>query len=377
MIFNKYGNKIEAFTTIVGTVVGLGILAIPYAARNVGVAPTTLLVIWVAIVMTILSTLLAEIILYDKREECIIAYAGRYLGRWARNVETFSIFFGYTGSILAYILAVTVFLQAIIPSDINYFWPIILAYSAISCIILLNGLKNLGRIEFLLTGLMCTAFLLVFVASGPFWGNIENNWGKIVLPYGVIWFALTGESAIPIAVKLLGKEKKKIFKIIWLAYVFIALITILFFLGALKTGGINIGPDPFVLMAQKMGVWVKYAGSLIGLLAVVTSHWVLATYLKRILISDIKLKPLSSWFLVVFTPIILILFGASNFVHIIGFVGVVAGTIDALIILTIYKKIFSRENTKPRVLPFKLPGVVIWIIFLLLVGAALSSIITS
>jgi len=79
--------------------------------------------------------------------------------------------------------------------------------------------------------------------------------------------------------------------------------------------------------------------------------------------------------LAIFTPLVLILLGASNFVRVIGLVGVVAGTTDALILLTIYKKIFSRQNSVPRVLPFKVPGAAIWILFFLLVGAALSSIL--
>jgi len=375
MQIKKWGSELEAFFTIVGTVIGLGILAIPYAARGVGVAPTIFLIIWVTVVMVVVSLLFSEIIIHDRREECIIAYAGRYLGKWAERIESFSIFFGYSGSILAYVLAVAVFIQAVIPGDIDYFWPIILAYTGATCIVLINGVKNLGRLEFLLTGLMCAAFAAVFLASVPHWGPVSSDWGKAILPYGVVWFALTGESAIPIALRILGREKKKILKIIFASYLLIALVTILFFVGALKTGGPNIGPDPFVAMAQNMGSWAKYAGTAIGLLAVVTSHWVLSTYLKRILVTDIKLAPLTGWFLAIFTPLVLILLGASNFVRVIGLVGVVAGTTDALILLTIYKKIFSRQNSVPRVLPFKVPGAAIWILFFLLVGAALSSIL--
>ena len=115
MKIRKYGSKLEAFFTIVGTVIGLGILAIPFAAKLVGIWPTVLLILWVSIVMVVLNLLFAEVIIFDKREECIIAYAGRYLGNWARWIESFSIFFGYTGSILAYVLAVAVFVQAVIP----------------------------------------------------------------------------------------------------------------------------------------------------------------------------------------------------------------------------------------------------------------------
>jgi hypothetical protein len=129
-------------------------------------------------------------------------------------------------------------------------------------------------------------------------------------------------------------------------------------------------------MSEKMGKWVFYLGSLIGIIAVTTSHWTLAAYFKNVLRKDFKMSEITSWLLVVFLPIIFILLGASNFVNVIGLVGLIAGTFDALLLLAIYKNIFSRKNTVPRVLPFKLPGAVIWIIFLLLVGAALSSILT-
>lgn len=377
MQIRKYGSEIEAFATIFGTVVGLGIFALPYMARSVGVAPTVCLIIAVALVVTLLNILFSEVVIFDNREECIVSYANRYLGSWAKKLETFSILFGYTGSLLAYVLAVSVFVQAVIPGEVSYFWPIILFFTGISCLVLLGGLKNLGRIEFLLAGIMGAAFLLVSILSAPHWTAVPTHWDNVIFPYGVVWFALAGGSSIPIAVRILGRERKKILTVIPLAYTVVVIITVLFLVAALRTGGVGVGSDPFITMSQKMGNWVKILGSIIGLLAVVTSHWPMANYLKNILIDDLKIKPLASWSFVVFAPLVLILLGASNFVHVIGLVGLVAGTTDSLILLAIYKKIFSRENTVPRVLPFKLPGAVIWVIFLLLIGAALSSILIS
>jgi hypothetical protein len=333
------------------------------------------MIILIALIIFIISILFAEIIIHTKQDECIVAYARRYLGKWAEKLETFSVFFGYGGSLLAYVLAVAIFTQGLFLLGDNYFWPIILIYSALSCIVILKGLNSLGKLEFILTLVMLLVFLLVFWKSFPYWEGIKEDWGKTLLPYGVIWFALTGQSAIPLAIRILGKEKKKILGISFGAYLFSTVITILFFICALKTGGINVGPDPFIAMSVKMGKWVLYIGSILGLLAVVTSHLVIATYFKKILISDIKMPHILSWGVVIFLPLILILTGASNFVHIIGLVGIVAGTTDSLIILTIYKKIFVDQKRKTHVLPWRVPPAIIWTLFLLLIGAAISSIL--
>lgn len=373
----KYLSFWEAFATIVGTVIGLGIFAIPYAAKDTGITPTVALIIFVAAMSVLVSILYAEIIIFNKREECIVSYARRYLGQWAGKAETCSALFGYTGSILAYILAIAVFVKALIPQDGVYFWPIILFYSAISgLVLLLKKVKNLGNLEIVLAGIMCAAFFWVSWESMPQWKPLKDDWSKMVVPYGVVWFSLTGGSAIPIVVRILGRKGKKVFNAISFAYVLIALITILFFVAALKTGGGKIGPDPFIVMGEKIGSRIFYLGTLIGVLAVVTSHWTLATHFKNVLNEDLKFNPTASWLLVVFLPLILILIGVSNFVSVIGLVGLVAGTFDALLLIAIYRKIFSRKNTVPRVLPVKLPGAVMWGVFILLVGAALSSILT-
>ena len=59
----------EAFFTIVGAVIGLGIFAIPYASKNIGVLPGVVLILCVALVMMILNILFAEIIIFKEEVE--------------------------------------------------------------------------------------------------------------------------------------------------------------------------------------------------------------------------------------------------------------------------------------------------------------------
>ncbi len=367
----------EAFFTIVGAVVGLGIFSIPYASKNIGVLPGVILIICVTLIMMFLNILFAEIIIFDKKDDCIVGYSRKYLGGWAGKIEFFSILFGYGGSLVAYILATAVFTEGILSMDKAYFWPIVLIFTAVNSMVLLNGFRGFGKIELVFSVLMCGMFFLVSYESLPHWSSLNENWSGLLVPYGVVIFALTGQSSIPIAIKILGAEKKKIREVIVYAYIFIAIITILFFISAIKTSGLEVTPNPFISMSKKMGSGILYLGSLLGLITVITSHWAIAIYLKKILISDIKLKTILSWFLVVFAPLTLILAGVSNFVHIIGLVGVVAGTTDALIIVAVYRKIFHKKKSKPIVLPWKLPRYLTWTIFLLLVFAAISSILSS
>ncbi len=366
----------EAFFTIIGGVIGLGVLAIPYALKNIGLTPGTLLILVVAILMIFLNILFAEIIIFTKKDECIIAYAKRYLGNWAKKLEFFSILFGYSGSLLAYTLAVAVFIRGVLSLDESFFWPIVLVFTMVSVLILVSGFNGLGKLEFLLAVLMVGLFLFIFERSYPYAETVRNNWSNIFLPYGVVFFAFTGEATIPIAVKILGEEKKKIKNVIIWAYVVVILMTLLFFFSAIRVGGEQIGPDPFIAMSEKMGEEILFVGSFLGLLAVVTSHWAIASYLKKILISDLNFKPNPSLLLVALTPLVFILLGASNFVHIIGAVGVVAGTIDALIILTIYQKIFSQKKNKTFFFSKKVTLIFVWALFGLLFLAAISSILS-
>ncbi len=359
-----------------GTVIGLGIFSIPYAGRLGGLWPGTILIVIVAVTMVFISLLFAEIIVFSKKEDRgLVFYAENYLSRWAGITVSCSIFIGYIGSLVAYILAITVFVGSLLGLGKDYFWPIILFFTAINSLILVRGFRSLGRLEFFFSISMIVAFVAIFFAGIPSWQPIKDDWSYFLLPYGVIWFALTGESAIPIVAGILGKEKNKIAPVIISAYTIIVILTLIFFVGAIKVGDGFLQPDPFLTMSLKMGDWVKYLGSTLSIVAVATSFWVSATFLKKILEEDISISKIASWALVIFLPLVLIIFGVHNFIKLIGLIGVFMGTVDSLIIIAVYNKIFRRKNTRSKVLPFKVPNFILGILSLLLIMAALSSLL--
>lgn len=364
----------ESIGIIVGTVIGLGIFSIPYAGRLGGVWPGATLILVVSLVMVLISFLFAEIILFSGGNgRGLVFYASKYIGGWAGKLVSCSVFLGYTGSLVAYILAITVFFSSLIGLGKDFFWPIILFFTAFNSLVLIRGIKSLGRLELFFSLFLLLAFLIILFSGMFFWQPIEDNWGYFLLPYGVVWFALTGESAIPIAIRVLDKKRKKIAPVIAISYAIIFIITVTFFINAIKIGDGSLKPDPFLTMSEKMGAWVNYLGSTLSIVAVATSFWVSATYLKKILEEDISISQILSWVIVVFLPLILILFGVHNFIRVISLIGILMGTVDSLVIISIYSKIFKNSRTKPRVLPFKFPSAALLLLSLLLLAAAFSS----
>jgi len=367
--------RFEALATLVGAVIGLGIFAVPYAVKNIGITPAATLTILLCILMVFLSIIFAEIVVFSGNRKHIVGYAHRHLGALGGKVQMFSVFFGYGGALLAYLLAGTIFLQSLIPNGAEYFWEIVLIFTAINGLVLIRDVYSLGFIELILTFFLIIVFIILFIFGIPHWQETENSWRGFFSPYGVIWFALAGISSIPIIVRILKGQKKQIIKVIGGAYLVVLLLTLGFLITVLKVGGGKVGLDPFTVLGEKMGSWVNITGSLVGFIAIVTSYWVLGTFLRNSLTIDLKFPKIASWAVVTLAPLLFLIIGIYNFVDVISIVGIVAGTIDAMIIILMYVKIFGRGKKSP-LLPFKVPGFVFVLISIFLISVAISSLVT-
>jgi len=355
--------RLEAVATLIGAVVGLGIFAIPYAVKDVGIGPTIVLTIFVGLIMTFISLAFAEVVIFSGEKKHLIGYAKEHLGDWGGRVQTFSIVFGYGGALLAYLLAGTVFLQTLIPGGEKYFLEIAVGFAIINGLVLLRNVISLGFLELVLMFFLILIFITLFFLGIPHWQETPTSWDKILLPYGVIWFALSGMSSVPVIAKIMKGQEKNIKGVIVAAYIIVFLLALSFVLTVIKVGGGKVSLDPFLTLGESLGQWVVLFGTVIGIVAVASSYWVIGTFLKNSLIIDLKLSKIVSWAVVVFFPLFFLVIGVSNFVEVIALIGIIFGTIDAIIILLMYKAIFINKKKKGKIFSFKLP---IWILFLTL-----------
>ena len=106
-------NKLyAAVATMVGYIIGAGMLGIPFAVARSGFLTGLITIIGLGIGVMFLNLYLGEIILRTKGEHQLTGYAEKYLGNTGKILMIFVMIFGVYGALVAYILKEGQFLQS-------------------------------------------------------------------------------------------------------------------------------------------------------------------------------------------------------------------------------------------------------------------------
>ena len=204
-----------AVATMVGYIIGAGILGIPYAVAKSGLTIGLLSVIVLGLAILMLNLYMGEIVLRTKEKHQIPGYAGKYLGKFGKWAMICMMVFGAYGALVAYIIKEGQFLSALFNPLFggNAVLYSVLFFIAASYLVYV-GLEAIAKSELFLVTLIMIIVVLFFVIS---FGSIslENvttfNPAAFLIPFGVILFAFHGIGAIPeIAIEL--KNNKKLMK---------------------------------------------------------------------------------------------------------------------------------------------------------------------
>ena len=109
-----------AITTLIGTMIGAGILAIPYAVSKSGFFIGLITMFIVALLMILVYLYLGEISLRTKEFHQITGLAGKYLGKKGKYWMFAATVFGIYAALLAYLIAEGQSLSFLFFSNTNY-----------------------------------------------------------------------------------------------------------------------------------------------------------------------------------------------------------------------------------------------------------------
>lgn len=366
-MFKKKGEKKEyspfftkhtlwmASATLMGTVIGAGILGIPYVVAQSGLLLGIINLIIVGTALLILHLCLGEITLRTKKIHQLAGYIEKYLGKKGKYFMICSMVVGIYGALIAYLIGEGDIFRTIFGGNPAVYTII---FFAIVSMILYQGIKATGRTEMLVIVIMILIVLLIGIFSIK---NINTahftgfHWTKIAYPYGVILFAFVGTAAIPELREELQKKKKEMKKAILVGSITPIIIYLLFTIIAL---GI-IGPANFnslqpderiatIALRIYAGNYLSIAANIFAALAMFTSFLGLGLALKEMYEYDLKLKKTTAFLLTIIPPLIIALSGMAQFIEIIGFTGAVAGGIDGILILSAYWKAKKYGDRKPE-----------------------------
>jgi tyrosine-specific transport protein len=341
----KFNKKFYATAfTLTGTIIGAGMLGLPYVFAKSGFIPGIIWIIIIGAIMLFVNLTLAEVTLRTPGRHQLTGYARKYLKPWARKIMFLAVAFGIYSALLAYLIGEADSFSQLIPLDIN---PIFygIAFWLITTLMLREGLKELKRVE------TWGVLVIIIIVIGIFLTNISNiqitnlttiNTSNIFFPIGVVFFAMLGFASIPELRQEIKGQENKFKKAILLGYFIPTILYILFsltFIGVLGSSITEVATLSFGPIITILGIFTMF-----------TSYFVLSFALKDTLEYDLNLSKNKSFMMYSVLPLILYisaeLFSMDSFARILGIGGTVSAGVSGIFIMLMAKKAKEKQPGK-------------------------------
>lgn len=364
-------------STLLGTIIGAGIFALPYVISKSGIIPGLFYFLFLGGVMLLLHLCFGEICLRTTEKHRLIGYAERYLGSSGKVLVTISTLVGTVGALLVYIILGGIFLEMLLGRVLPFseYAFSLLFWGALSLFVF-QSIRAVAKAELAMNVVLfaSVALLLAFALPKARLSNIPlvDTW-YLFLPFGVMLFSLSGGSAIPEVAELFKSknEKKSLFKLIVIAFAIVTALYALFTFGVAGVSGAYTTKDALEGLRNVLGDEVVMIGALFGLLAVATSFLILGDYLKNSLVHDYRFPFIISGAVTVLIPLALFMFGFREFIPVIGVAGAVMGVLEGVVILLIFAKAKTAGDRKPEY-NIRVPAPLLFLILLVLIGGAIA-----
>lgn len=360
-------NGVYAVSVLSGTIIGVGIFALPYVTLQLG--------FWVMlgyfVVLGVLSVMVhmcfGELSLMTPDKKRLPGFVKMYLGSFWEKIAIVSSVIGAFGAMLAYSVVGGEFLEKLLSpvfggSSIVF----ILIYFFAGTILIFLGIKAIASIEFWGLILFFVALLAIFLQGKTLINNnhffANPDWSQFFLPFGVILFSLWGTDLIPEIEEMLGSKKQMLRKVILISMLMAIVVYFFFIYVILGITGSNTTELALTGLEQVLGRGVVGWALFFGILTTFTSFITLGLTLKRTFCYDLKIKENLAWLITCFPPLVLFLFGFNNFISILSFVGGIMLGVNAILILLMYQKTTNSKLAYPLVLVFSL-GILFQIIY--------------
>ena len=332
--------------TLIGTIIGAGILGIPFVIMKSGFGLGLLNMIFIGAILMMTVLYLGEISQRTKKNHHLTGYAEKYLGKKGKIIMFIAFSFGIYSALLAYLIGEGESLSQLIFKTPEFALQFGLLFWAILSGLSYYGLKALKKGESIGIALIVILLLGITIFS---WNSIDpsnlayNNISELFTPFGVILFAFLGFASIPEIKKILGKDQKLMKKTIIYSYIACFVIYALF---AAIVLGLK-GPETPQIATLALGK----AFILLGMLTMATSYLAISNALTDTLKYDFKKPKEEAWVYTVIVPltlfIILKLTGTGGFTKVLGIGGAISGGLTAILILHMVKKAKEKGDQKP------------------------------
>lgn len=372
----------QAIAAMMGSIMGAGILGLPYALSHGGVLNGFILMIVVGIMIMFLHLFVGEIVLSSKNAHQLTGYANKYLGPVGKWVMFQTFMVASYGSLLAYIIGGGEVLQALFGGN-NKLWTLL--FFCIGSVLLYIGLKVIKKIGFILMFALLGVIITLAVACLGHWESVNLvsfDMMKLFAPYGVVLFSFLGASSIYQARKILEGREKLLKQTIIISSILPLFIYVLFIIIVVGVTGMSTTEIATVGLGNIIGPEINILGNIFAFLTLSTSFLVLGNAVKETyfydfdLIKDKELDRFVSWILTISIPLFLFIMGNTDFIQILSFVGAIAGGLEGILLVLIYRKLKLRGASRKPEYTIKNYQALAFILLFMFIGGIVYTLIT-
>lgn len=351
---------LAAVSTTVGTIVGGGILALPYAIEKSGFFEGIALLILIGFASILITMYTGELSSHFKKLHQLPIIISKYTGKRLRVLILIFQVLTIYGAQIAYLTGIAFVMVFLF--HLSYAVSVLLVF-LLTLPLIYKGYKLVEDAEtpllFIKVALIVAAALSVvtIVKDANFYSyNITNLFG----PFGIILFSFTGYTVIPEVKEELGGIKK-LTSVIVLSYIISILLYVFFsfaFVGAFGNSVSTVATDGI------HSIYYELLFSLTTLFLLLTPYIALSLVLADSFTYDFGIARKPSMFLSLAAPFAISFFG-FNFESILDVTG---GIFISLLAMMILLGVFieRRRNGKKRI-KYLVPGGVYLIIFTFIV----------
>lgn len=345
-------NFIFALSTLLGTIIGVGIFGLPYTTGQTGLFIIILYFIALSIIIYLINLIYGEIAHVTHNNHRLAGYVDLALGNKAKHFTFVVSLISFAITLLAYLIVGGNFLFHLLSPTFGgaELWYVLIFFLAGSILIFIDA-KAIASIETVMLFVLILMIGILFVAGLPHI-SVSNlttvNTGNGLLPYGIVMFSLWGVNIVPEILAMLKNNSKTLKSVIGLAIFISTACYLIFIISVLGVAGSNTTTDAISGLAPYLSNRILNFGYVFGILTTFTSFIALGLAMKNGFIYDYQLSKNTSSFLSCVLPLIFFFFGFKNFLHLMEIVGGVFLGIQGILIFLVYKKLKERKKISPK-----------------------------
>lgn len=339
--------RLVGIGVVLGTVIGAGFLALPYAAGQAGIATVLALLALLAIVVITLHVAYADVVLSTPGQHRLPGYAYWHLGSWGKRLAGVSVLVGGLGNLLLYLIFGGSFI-ALFWHDNAIFLGTIVFWAVMTFLLLLKfSTSSLvdAAASWFLVGMLVVIAVIAAGRADP--ENLvlfatEASW---VLPYGIVMFSLLGLAVVPELTALESlRARRALVPVLVVGIASAALLYAAFTIAVVGAVGAEVSTNALLSVFAILPEWARWILPMAGLLAIGTSYFIFGFSVRKVLELDFGVRPPVAFLIVAAVPLLLFLSGARDIAIIIGFLGGIWVSVDALLVFLMRERVLAEHK---------------------------------